>query len=203
MTRSDESIPSEGGLVSALRSQASSIPRSRRIFAPFIGSWDLEICWLDSDGASIRTEAGEWHFDWILEGRGVQDVWIVPPRGSRTPDNAYEYGTSVRFYDPAIDAWQSTWIGPMQGTVRTFIAVGDSSSIVLRSTPGSMPKVRWTFCDIEADTFTWTNEIQDDEGWHVQQRFVATRREPDLTNVLRRSKGVFVSDNRAGDRSPE
>ena len=29
-----------------------------------------------------RRRNGEWHFGWVLEGRAIQDVWIVPPRGN-------------------------------------------------------------------------------------------------------------------------
>ncbi len=54
--------------------------------------------------------SGEWHFGWALEGRAVQDVWIVPPRGElRRGDaaaNVNSYGTTLRVYDPDIDAWR-------------------------------------------------------------------------------------------------
>ena len=29
---------------------------------------------------------GEVHFGWVLEGRAVQDVWVMPPRAERTTD---------------------------------------------------------------------------------------------------------------------
>jgi len=52
------------------------------IYAPFVGSWDVEVFDLESDGAR-RVSRGEWHFAWILEGRAMQDVLMVPPRGER------------------------------------------------------------------------------------------------------------------------
>ena len=96
----------------ALRSDAPSLPDHAQIFAPFIGSWDLVVRWYGEAGRVTRTEAGEWHFAWVLEGRGIQDVWIVPPRARRARGRLYEYGTSIRFYDPALEAWQSTWSAP-------------------------------------------------------------------------------------------
>jgi hypothetical protein len=87
----------------ALQSEASSLPKDAQIFSPFIGSWDLIVRWYDEAGNLARTEAGEWHFSWVLEGRGIQDVWIVPPRAQRASNELYEYGTSIRFYDPGLE----------------------------------------------------------------------------------------------------
>src|SRR5262245_25747954 len=90
--------PFAGSLVNA--APHADIPEEQRIFAPFIGDWDLIVKWYDEGGKLSREERGEWHFSWILEGRAVQDVWIVPPRHERIrrSDN-YEYGTSLRFFD--------------------------------------------------------------------------------------------------------
>ena len=162
----------------ALRSDAPSLPEQAQIFAPFIGSWDLVVRWYDEAGTVIRTEAGEWHFSWVLEGRGIQDVWIVPPRAQRASGPLYEYGTSIRFYDPALGAWQSTWIGPMHGVVRTFTARKTGTMVVLETTPGTAPAMRWSFSDITAGTFAWKNEVQAPDGWRVQQTFGARRQPP-------------------------
>jgi hypothetical protein len=160
----------------ALQSDGPAMPEPAQLFAPFIGSWGLVVRWFDEHGAVSRTEAGEWHFAWVLEGRAVQDVWIVPPRAVRTADAAlYEYGTSIRFYDPALDAWQSTWIGPMHRMVRTFVARRRGAAVVLETTPDMSPAMRWSFTDITAAAFTWTNEVEEAGRWRVQQTFEARR----------------------------
>ena len=78
--------------------------------------------------ASVPTDApsrrvGELHVGWVLGGRAVQDVWIVPGRDVRgeIPASLAFHGSAVRFYDPAIDAWRCTWIDPLMGRVRRFI----------------------------------------------------------------------------------
>jgi hypothetical protein len=153
------------------------LPSHARIFAPFVGSWDLVVSWFDENSRLSRREDGEWHFAWVLEGRAIQDVWIVPPRSARAAaTNLYEYGTSIRIYDPAIDAWRSTWIGPMHGVVRTFTARRTGDAVVLETTEGDSPRMRWSFVDIAADRFTWRNEIWDSVGWRLQQSFAARRR---------------------------
>lgn len=152
-----------------------SIPPEHRIFEPLIGSWDLDITWYDQAGHLSRSMRGEWHFAPVLEGRAIQDVWIAPPRSERTASSdGYEYGTSLRFYDPSIAAWRSTWIGPMRTFVKQFIARRLAATIVLESTDAEQ-RLRWTFSDLAPDSFKWTNEEEGPEGWRVQQRFVARR----------------------------
>jgi hypothetical protein len=147
-----------------------------RIFEPFIGSWDLVVTWYDGDRVT-RTLDGEWHFAWVLEGRAVQDVWIVPRRGQRHAGaEPYEYGTSLRFPDPSVGGWRSTWIGPVQRSVRTFVARREGGDVVLDTVLDDGRPMRWAFTDIAADSFTWSNATgAEDGGWMVTQRFSATR----------------------------
>lgn len=153
-----------------------SIPSGQRIFAPFIGAWDLTVRWFDEAGKPAREEQGEWHFAWILEGRGIQDVWIVPRRSERTGrSDLYEYGTSLRFYDENLGAWQSTWIGPMHQVVRTFIARRIGDQVMLETTEGEEPRMRWSFSDVQESSFSWRNEVWTESGWRVQQTFAARR----------------------------
>lgn len=153
-----------------------AIPPEQQIFAPFIGSWDLLVHWFDEAGKLSREDRGEWHFAWILEGRGIQDVWIVPPRKERADRSfLHEYGTSLRFFDATLGAWQSTWIGPMHGVVRTFIARKIGAQVMLETTEGEAPRMRWSFSDVQANSFSWRNELWTEGGWRVQQTFAARR----------------------------
>ncbi len=155
-----------------------ALPEAQRIFAPFIGSWDLIVRWFDAQGERAREERGEWHFAWVLEGRAIQDVWIVPQRDERAVrPEAGEYGTSLRFYDRDIDAWRSTWIGPFHRYLRRFAARRAGDEVVLETLEDEAPPpMRWIFFDIQADAFRWRNEGLDNGRWRVQQTFDATRR---------------------------
>lgn len=152
-----------------------SIPLSDRIFEPFIGEWDLRVRWY-VEGNLAREMAGEWSFSRVLEGRGIQDVWIVPPRGQRNAEELYEYGTSVRFYEPSLQAWRSTWIGPMHGMVQTFLAQRDGDNIVLATKPQTEGALRWVFSDITAQEFHWHNYVYRRGVWQLQQDFLCTRK---------------------------
>ena len=152
------------------------IPGEQQIFSPFIGDWDLIVSWFDETGRLSREERGEWHFAWILEGRGIQDIWIVPPRSERAGrSDLYEYGTSLRFFDAKQGAWQSNWIGPMHALVRSFLARKLGDEIVLETAQDEIPRMRWSFSDIAQDSFNWRNELWTGERWRVQQTFVAHR----------------------------
>ncbi|WP_196260862.1 hypothetical protein [Pelagibacterium limicola] len=150
------------------------VPDNQRIFEPFLGSWALVVRWYGRDGNLVRQEDGEWHFSRVLEGRAIQDVWIVPPRGKRDA-GAYEYGTSLRFYDASVDGWRSTWIGPMHGAVLTFIARQKGEAVVLETTKEIQPARRWSFRDISAAGFNWIHEEAAGDVWRIVQTFAARR----------------------------
>jgi hypothetical protein len=79
------------------------------LFGRFVGSWHLEWTGTDASGGPA-TMSGELHFGWVLGGRAVQDVWIVPGRGqpgAGQPPLA-SHGSTIRFYDPAISfTWRA------------------------------------------------------------------------------------------------
>src|SRR5262249_18014159 len=77
------------------------------VLSRFVGVWDVDWHGSDRSGSPIVV-AGELSFGWILGGTAIQDIWRVPLDGDRSRMRAF-YGTTVRFYDPAISAWRSTW----------------------------------------------------------------------------------------------
>jgi hypothetical protein len=151
----------------------TTIPQDKRIFEPFIGSWRLVVSWFDEAGQLSRQVPGEWHFVRVLEGRAIQDVWITPSREERNGQG--EYGTSLRFYDSNISGWRSTWIGPVNRVIYTFIARRVDDRVVLETTDEMTLKMRWSFLDISSNSFKWINEVWHDERWRTQQTFDAQR----------------------------
>lgn len=145
------------------------------LFGQFVGSWDLIVTDVAADG-STRTSPGEWHFGWLLGGRAVGDVWIYPARSvSTTPE---EHGMSVRFPDPSVDGWRSTWIGPGRRLVRQFVARPIGAEIVLAGHDDRGVEIRWVFSAITPTSFRWRNEVSGPDGWRIVQTFEAQRRTP-------------------------
>jgi hypothetical protein len=150
------------------------------LYGRFVGSWDLDVMQLRDDG-SKRERKGEWHFGWALEGRAIQDVWIVPPRGEwRRGDaaaNVNSYGTTLRIYDPRIDAWQIQWTDPVTLNFLSMIGRGQGEDIVQLGTRPDGAPVRWSFSKITPDSFLWRGEVSADQGasWRLQVEFTARR----------------------------
>lgn len=147
------------------------------LFGRFIGSWDILWSGTGTNGEPA-TMRGELHFGWVLGGRAVQDVWIVPGRGepgAGTPPLAF-HGSTIRFYDPTIGAWRSTWVEPVNGRVRRFIGRPVDTGIQLVSDEDD-PQLRWSFSDITDTSFTWRGEISRDGGasWELEEEMRATR----------------------------
>ena len=119
------------------------------------------------------------HFGWVLGGRAIQDVWIVPGRGQPgegQPSTAF-HGSTIRFYDPAIDAWRSTWIEPVNARVRRFIGRPAPDGGIVLLSDDDEPRLRWRFRDITAQSFRWTGESSRDHGatWEFDEEMLATR----------------------------
>jgi hypothetical protein len=172
--------PSGDALAAALHAAGPAGEHAEHLmtFGQFVGAWDLAWTGRDADGEPA-TMTGELSFGWVLGGRAVQDVWIVPGRGQPgegRPPLAF-HGSTIRFYDPAIGAWRSTWIEPVNGRVRRFIGRPAGGDIVLLSDEED-PQLRWRFTDITQESFTWKAETSHDHGatWEFDEEMLATRR---------------------------
>jgi hypothetical protein len=150
------------------------------LYGRFVGSWDLDVTQFSKDGV-VRQRKGEWHFGWVLEGRAIQDVWIVPPRGElRRGDaavNVNSYGTTLRVYDPRIDGWQVQWSDPVTQNFLQMIGREQGSDIVQLGTAPDGHLIRWSFLEITRDSFLWRGEISADGGssWRKVTEFRARR----------------------------
>ncbi len=150
------------------------------LYGWLVGSWDLDVTQFAEDGAKRRRK-GEWHFGWALEGRAIQDVWIVPPRGGlRGGDAAAKvnsYGTTMRVYDPRIDAWQVQWTDPVTQNFLHMIGRKQGGEIVQLGTRPDGNPIRWIFSEMTPNSFHWRGEISTDAGatWRLNVEFSARR----------------------------
>ena len=150
------------------------------LYGQFVGSWTLDVTQFADDGTP-RRRRGEWHFGWVLEGRAVQDVWIVPPRGElRQGDaaaNVNSYGTTLRIYDPGIDAWRIQWSDPVTRNFLDMIGCAEGRDIVQLGTRPDGHLIRWSFSEISESRFRWRGEISVDGGasWRLNVDFTAAR----------------------------
>ncbi len=154
------------GLIDALHVDGPAGPNAEQmhLYGRFIGSWNISWAGLGPDGRAV-TARGELHVGWVLGGRAVQDVWIVPGRDVRGQEQSplAFHGSAIRFYDRTIEAWRCTWIDPLMGRVRRFTGREIEGDIVMVCSEDE-PQLRWSFTDITKDAFTWRGEISYDGG---------------------------------------
>jgi len=171
------------GFVTALGAPGRSpeIPDAMDVYGWLVGSWDMDVlCYRGMDVAA-RGLRGEIHFGWVLEGRAIQDVWIMPPRSARTGDEEKTqnmYGSTFRMWDPAIQAWRITWKNPAAGHYEEQIGRRIGQDIVQIGTRTNGRLTRWTFTEISPDSFRWLGHALEPDGttWRLEAEFQARRR---------------------------
>lgn len=144
------------------------------LFGQFVGDWDIvEARYPQSDGTEIMRK-GEIHFGWILDGRAVQDVWMTYQENA---PQVVPAGTTIRFYDPKIDAWHSIWIAPKDGVVQTFVARKVDDEIVLEGKTKEGYPEHWIFSDITPNSFRWRSVESHDNGktWQLTEEMQVRR----------------------------
>jgi hypothetical protein len=138
------------------------------LYGWLVGAWTMDAVVFADDGQ--KTEGrGEIYFFWALEGRAIQDVWVLP---------GIFYGTTLRVYDPGIDAWHIIWSDPLRQYYTRQIGRAKGADIVQIGKNDLGETIRWTFTDTTPDAFRWLGERSVDDGttWHLQAEFRARRR---------------------------
>ena len=175
------------GLIAALHANGPASDRTEalKLYGQFIGDWDADIVTYTPDGIRHQGQ-GEIHFGWILEGRAIQDVWMIPRRNERRPDAPVMpvagnwYGTTLRIYDPALGAWRILWIDPATNSYRQQIGRAEGADIVQTGKTEAGTLSRWSFTDIMANSFHWKGEGSTDDGktWRLFVEVFAHRTGP-------------------------
>lgn len=137
------------------------------LYAWLIGDWTMDAVVYRDDGTRHQG-TGEIHFGWVLGGRAIQDVWILP---------GIFHGTTLRIYDPAIDAWRILWNDPVKQYYTRQIGRARGKDIVQEGRTDAGEGIRWSFTEITRDSFRWTGERSRTGGstWQVEAEFLARR----------------------------
>jgi hypothetical protein len=162
------------------RGRSREIPEAADAYGWLIGSWDLDVAYFVTE--PVTRMKGEVHFAWVLDGRAVQDVWIMPrisdrASGAAIPINTF--GTTLRIWDPSIQAWRVTWINPPSGRRDELIGRRSGNEIVQIGTHSDGTPIRWTFSEITPKSFRWTGDALQSDGttWKLEAEFLARRKE--------------------------
>jgi len=137
------------------------------LYGWLVGAWTMDAAVTLKDGRR-HIGQGEIRFGWVREGRAIQDVWILP---------GVFYGTTLRVYDPGIDAWHILWSDPVRQYYTRQIGRAEGRDIVQRGKTEDGADIRWSFRDVTPNAFRWLGERSEDGGatWRLEAEFHARR----------------------------
>lgn len=173
-TETDAVAPADPRLdmVRALQATAphSSLADQTKAFERLIGTWDVQYTDFARDGTASH-RSGELIFGWVMDGRAIQDVWIVDPSGARKEREIY---TELRYVDQKSQTWRATFIDPEGASVARFTGgVAGADRIVLESRDFDGTETRWSFNDIRPDSLVYREETSRDGGstWQITAEY--------------------------------
>ena len=144
-----------------LKSEGNNIPEKFDWFAPLIGDWDCDYYDEPVKGEK-RHVKGEWIFRRVLEGIGIQDIFIFPSRDTReaNPQPDGEYGTSLRIFNKSQGHYDVVYT--CEGIMKrlTFKKDGDK----LAGKVLDEENTYWIFSDITDSGFHWEYVMFEKDG---------------------------------------
>jgi hypothetical protein len=136
------------------------------LYGWLVGSWTMDAEILRDDGSRF-TGAGEIHAAFVLGGRAVQDVWILP---------GVFHGTTLRIYDPAAKAWHILWNDPVRQVSARQLGRAEGADILQLGDSREGVPLRWRFSEITPASFLWTGDVGGPDGsWRRQATYRAQR----------------------------
>jgi hypothetical protein len=137
----------------ALHSPGPAADRAEKLklYGFLVGDWEMDGVLYREDGTKYEAK-GEIHAGWVLEGRAIQDVWIF---------ERVFYGTTLRIYDPGLDAWHILWSDPTKQYFSKQLGRARGKDIVQEGTSGDGTPNRWRFTEMTSDSFHWIGETSD------------------------------------------
>jgi hypothetical protein len=151
------------------------------LYSWLVGCWEMKVTTLLEDGTR-HSGLGEIRAGWVLEGRAIQDVWMIPrlrerdPGIPQLPGAGNWFGTTLRIYDPGIDAWRILWNDPATGFFAQQIGRARERDIVQEGPDPRGGSMRWTFTALAPDSFFWTAErTADGTTWRREVEVRAQR----------------------------
>lgn len=141
------------------------IPKEYDWFAPLIGDWNFEYKdkFIDGDvDKPQRQIKGEWIFRRVLNGLGIEDMFICPSRATReiNPQADGEYGVGLRMFNRKTLCYDMVYACESKFTRLTFTMENG----ILTGTIIDNPKRKWRFVERNEDTFHWQNITIQENG---------------------------------------
>jgi hypothetical protein len=165
-------------LIAALEAPGShaSLGANAGALARLVGDWDVEYTDHLKDG-KITHRSGQFILAWVLDGRALQDFWVVDPSATGKEREVY---TEVFYFEPKTSTWSEVSIDPQEGSIATFKGGANADDGVILESKDLVPTQlrRWSFSDIRPNAFVFRDEASKDDGktWTLKAEYRMTRR---------------------------
>jgi hypothetical protein len=152
-------------------------PARMRRFGQLVGTWDARGTRLDETTGEWREHSFTWIVSFVLDGRAVQDLEVVP--SSDRPGETTTIATALRVYDPAAGVVRVSYFSPVRGQFANLVAIGWRDGIRQDGTQNDGRPIRWNFSSITDDSYVWDAWVSGDDGatWthveHIEGRRLA------------------------------
>jgi hypothetical protein len=170
-------IDSRLDMVTALQAMGPhpSLGDQAKVFGRFVGTWGAAYTEFSRDGKATHS-SGEFIVGWVMDGRAIQDLFIIYP----STNKERFIGTTLRYFDPQSGTWRITFVDPENDSVLRFSgrAVGNDR-IVLLSQDTDGRETRWSFNEIQPESFVFRDEESRDGGmtWRLKEEDHMKRRD--------------------------
>jgi hypothetical protein len=145
-----------------------------KVFDRLSGNWGVDYVFYEKDGSEKKTQ-GDFTFDWVMEGRVQQCLYII----DREAEHKEKYiGTSLTYLDAKSNVWRMVFVDPEADAVITVKGGPVGKDRIVLLTDEENGKIsRWSFNDIRADSFIYRDETSRDGGktWRLNEEDHMTR----------------------------
>ena len=135
-----------------LSPKTGRIPDGFDWFAPLLGDWDCDYYDEPVPGRK-RHVKGEWLFRRVLDGTGIQDIFIFPSRATREtdPQPDGEYGSSLRMFNRVHGCYDVVYT--CAGTMKRLCFRKEGTTLAGQLLEDE--NTFWIFSDITETGFRW------------------------------------------------
>ena len=144
-----------------LSGKTNRIPDEFDWFAPLLGDWDCDY-YDEYVKGEKRHVKGEWIFRRVLEGSGVQDIFIFPSRATKEehPEPDGEYGSSLRIFNKDTESYDVCYT--CTGIMKRLNFKKDGDKIAGKVLDEE--STYWIFSDITENSFHWEYIMNKPDG---------------------------------------
>lgn len=157
--------------------ETGNIPKEYDWFAPLIGDWDFDYC--DCAFGTERHVEGEWIFRRILNGSGIEDLFICPSRATAktNPQPDGGLGVAVRMFNSEKKQYDMIYAEYNNVGLKHLAFKKEGERLV--GTVESCEEEKWVFAEISENTFHWQNITRKSDGTEtVNSNIYAKRKFP-------------------------